>query len=217
MPTSGVYDFNPTVGEMIEEACERAAVEQTAARARSARRSMNLMFTDWATKGVHQWSVEQKQQVLTVDVDTYPIEPQAIDIIDMVLRRGGVEYPMYAIGRSQYLEIPDKTIKGRPYRYMVERNQDDVAVTVWQVPDTTGDIMVFHQLRRLQSVKTNQEQADIDALFFEAACAGLAERLALKFNIERHTKLKREALEAFIYARSENRERADTNIRVRRR
>lgn len=216
MATSGVYTFNPTIGEMIEEACERAEVGQTAVIERSARRSINLMFTEWANKGPHQWAIVEKTAPAVEDQKTYTLDPQSIDIMDMVLNRGTFEFPMTPIGRQVYLEIPTKTYKGRPDRYFMNRQgQDGVTFTVWQVPENSTDIFKWNEMRRLQTAVTPEESADVDHLFFDALCAGLASRLSLKFNAPKYGILKPLADEALLEARAGGRERAPTRIRAR--
>ena len=79
MATSGSTDFNLDASDIIEEAFERCGLEfRTGYDARTARRSLNLMFADWANKGVNLWKVEQVVQNLaqlssTSAVATYPV------------------------------------------------------------------------------------------------------------------------------------------------
>tara|TARA_R100001132_G_scaffold27304_1_gene32118 strand:+ start:358 stop:1260 length:903 start_codon:yes stop_codon:yes gene_type:complete len=65
MATSGSSDFNINATEIIEEAFERCGLElRTGYDARTARRSLNLMFADWANKGINLWKVEEVAQTL---------------------------------------------------------------------------------------------------------------------------------------------------------
>ena len=60
MATSGSRDFNLDVGEIIEEAYERCGLEvRTGYDAKTARRSLNLMFADWANRGLNLWTVKE--------------------------------------------------------------------------------------------------------------------------------------------------------------
>ena len=66
MATSGSRDFNLDVSDIIEEAYERCGLEvRTGYDARTARRSMNLMFADWANRGINLWTVRQATITLT--------------------------------------------------------------------------------------------------------------------------------------------------------
>ena len=79
MATSGSSDFNLNAAEIVEEAFERCGLElRTGYDARTARRSLNLLFADWANRGVHLWKVEQVTQTLaqlssTSAIATYPV------------------------------------------------------------------------------------------------------------------------------------------------
>ena len=59
-PTSGEAEFNPQIDEIIEEAFERTGVQgtRTGYQLKSARRSLNIMFQEWANRGVHLWKVK---------------------------------------------------------------------------------------------------------------------------------------------------------------
>jgi len=78
MATSGSSDFNLNATEIVEEAFERCGLElRTGYDNRTARRSLNLMFADWANKGVNLWKVEEFTQPLarlssTSAIMTYP-------------------------------------------------------------------------------------------------------------------------------------------------
>ena len=79
MATSGSVNFNLDMAEITEEAFERCGLEfRTGYDARTARRSLNLLFAEWANRGLNLWTVEQVTQVLvryssTSSVATYPI------------------------------------------------------------------------------------------------------------------------------------------------
>jgi hypothetical protein len=89
MTTSGVTTFNPDLTEIIEEAFERCGGEmRTGYDMRTARRSLNLMFTDWANRGVNMWTMEQGQQILTPGTATYNLPADTVDLLDHVIRTG---------------------------------------------------------------------------------------------------------------------------------
>jgi len=79
MTTSGSVDFNLDMAEITEEAFERCGSEfRTGYDARTARRSLNLLFAEWANRGLNLWTVEQVTQTLvqystSSSVATYPI------------------------------------------------------------------------------------------------------------------------------------------------
>ena len=59
MTTSGTTTFDLDIEEVIEEAYERCGSSTTSGYSlRSARRSLNLLFSEWGNRGVHLWKVE---------------------------------------------------------------------------------------------------------------------------------------------------------------
>ena len=79
MATSGSVDFDLDMAEITEEAFERCGLElRTGYDSRTARRSLNLVFADWANRGLNLWTVEQVTQSLarlssSSSVATYPL------------------------------------------------------------------------------------------------------------------------------------------------
>ena len=87
MALSGSTDFELAVDEYIEEAFERCGLEiRTGYDLKTAKRSLNLLFSDWANRGLNQWTIEQKTQALTEDDGEYSLGTDVIDILSMVVR-----------------------------------------------------------------------------------------------------------------------------------
>ena len=154
MTTSGSRDFNLDVGEIIEEAYERCGLEvRTGYDARTARRSLNLMFAEWANRGLNLWTVTQTTQALTQGVSTYTLAADVVDILEMVLRRDGTDYEIDRISRGEYLTFPNKTAQGRPSQFYFDRQIQPV-ITLWQPPENSTDVLVYYYVRRLQDADT---------------------------------------------------------------
>ena len=82
MATSGSYDFELDVAEIIEEAYERCGLElRTSYDAKTARRSLNLMFAEWANRGLNLWTVKQGTQALTQGTATYAFNATYTDLL----------------------------------------------------------------------------------------------------------------------------------------
>ncbi len=79
MATSGSVDFNLDMAEITEEAFERCGLElRTGYDSKTARRSLNLLFADWANRGLNLWTIEQISQTMaqlstSSAIATYPI------------------------------------------------------------------------------------------------------------------------------------------------
>ena len=73
MATSDSKDFELDVSEYIEEAFERCGLEvRTGYDLRSAKRSLNLLFADWANRGLNQWTIEEVSITLATGIRDYP-------------------------------------------------------------------------------------------------------------------------------------------------
>lgn len=222
MSSSGTYSWALTIRECFEEAFERCGItadQISANHTESARRSCNLLFVEWQNKGIRQWWMEQDTITLTDGDATPALDVPTLDIIDMVLRRDGVDTPMEPVGREEYLAIPDKDQEGRPDRFWLDRQQTGPVLTLWPVPENSTDIIVFNRIRRAQDVAspnaaTGSESPDVPHLGQDALIAGLAMRLALKYSPERYDRLKGEAKDAFALMAGNDRQRASTSFRV---
>ena len=85
--TSGSTSFNLDLSELVEEAFERAGSElRTGYDLRTARRSLNLMFAEWANRGVNMWTFEQGTITLTEGLPTYALPLDTVDLLDHVIR-----------------------------------------------------------------------------------------------------------------------------------
>ena len=79
MATSGSVDFNLNMAEITEEAFERCGLDlRTGYDSRMARRSLNLLFAEWANRGLNLWTIDQVTQTVaqlstTSAITTYPL------------------------------------------------------------------------------------------------------------------------------------------------
>tara|TARA_R100000656_G_scaffold121772_1_gene96926 strand:- start:104 stop:994 length:891 start_codon:yes stop_codon:yes gene_type:complete len=83
MAVSGSKDFEPNVAEYVEEAFERCGLElRTGYDAQTARRSLNLLFADWANRGLNRWTIEQVTQTFAKDIADYPVGTITLPVSD---------------------------------------------------------------------------------------------------------------------------------------
>ena len=190
MATSGSRDFDLDVAEIIEEAYERCGLEvRTGYDAKTARRSMNLMFADWANRGLNLWTVKQATQALTAGTATYTFTADYTDLLEVVLRRSGTDYELSRMSRSEYLNLPNKTTQGRPSQYYYNR-QVSPQITLWATPDSSTDTLVYYFVQRIEDVDTLANTTDAPFRFLPCMVAGLAYYLAMKKAPERVQLLK---------------------------
>tara|TARA_R100000353_G_C6505930_1_gene195411 strand:+ start:39 stop:941 length:903 start_codon:yes stop_codon:yes gene_type:complete len=74
MASSGSRDFELDVAEYVEEAFERCGLEvRTGYDLQSARRSLNILFADWANRGLNRWTMTQESITLASGIAEYPL------------------------------------------------------------------------------------------------------------------------------------------------
>jgi len=142
MAQSGTVAFRPDVEEIIAEAFERCGIDpqtQTGDRAVSARRSLNLLFSEWANRGINYWALSQNTLTLVNGQTTpYTLPVGTIDILDAVIRdSSGTDTSDQIINRvsiSDYNQLPNKTSSGKPSQYMLDKQYTPI-LYIWQIPD----------------------------------------------------------------------------------
>ena len=212
MTTSGVRDFNLDVGEIIEEAYERCGLEvRTGYDARTARRSLNLMFADWANRGLNLWTVAQATVTLVQGTSTYTLDPDVVDILEMVLRRNGTDYEVERISRGEYLTFPNKTDQGRPSQFYLDRQIDPI-LTLWQAPENSTDQLIFYYVRRIEDAASLTNTSAIPFRFYPCMVAGLAYYMAMKRAPDRVQLLKAVYEEEFARAAEEDEDRVSLKL-----
>ena len=212
MATSGSTDFDLDVAEIIEEAYERCGLEvRTAYDAKSARRSMNLMFADWANRGLNLWTVNQSTQALTQGTATYTFNSNFTDLLEVVVRRSGVDTELTRMSRSEYLALPNKTTQGRPSQYYYDR-QITPQITLWATPENSTDTLVYYYVKRIEDVDTLVNTGDAPFRFLPCMVAGLAYYLSVKKAPDRVQLLKSIYEEEFQRAAAEDEDRVPLKI-----
>jgi len=134
--TSGQSGFNLDLTELVEEAFERAGSEmRTGYDLRTARRSLNLLFADWANRRVNIWTFEQRTITLTQGLNTYAVPNDTVDLLDHVIRTNAnilsnqADLTITRISVSTYATIPNKLNQARPIQVWYQRLDGQVATT----------------------------------------------------------------------------------------
>jgi hypothetical protein len=212
MATSGSRDFNLDVGEIVEEAYERCGLEvRTGYDAKTARRSLNLMFADWANRGLNLWTVNQATIILTESQAQETLTPDVVDLLEVVLRRDGTDYELDRISRGDYLTLPNKTTKGRPSQFYFDRQITPV-INLWAVPENSTDQLVYYYVRRIEDADALVNTTDLPFRFYPCMVAGLAYYMAVKRAPERVQMLKSIYEEEFQRAADEDENRTPLKL-----
>lgn len=216
MASSGTYAWAPDIQEFVDESFERVGVDPAtlvARHLRSARRSLQLLFADWATKDVHNWLVDEQTQTLTDGDPSYAPAAGTMVILECVVRRSGVDTPVHLIDRAAYHAIPNKTQEGLPTQLFFDRKAD--LYSLWNTPENSTDVLRYWRMRRVQDVTAGAETPDVPYHWYEALASGLAQYLALKYKPEKFALLKGLAEESFASAKLADRQRNDTSFTMR--
>ena len=212
MAVSGSTDFELDVADYIEEAFERCGLEvRTGYDLKTAKRSMNLMFADWANRGLNQWTIAQRTITVTASDGDYDLGADVIDILSLVIRRSGTDYALDRVSRDEYLNIPTKTTTGRPSQYFVDRQITPV-LKLWPLPDNSTDVVIYDALTRMDDADTYTNTAAVPFRFYPALAAGLAYYISVKRAPDRMQMLKAIYEEELNRAMDEDRDRASFRV-----
>ena len=213
MATSGSRDFNLDVGEIIEEAYERCGLEvRTGYDARTARRSLNLMFAEWANRGLNLWTVKQAFFTVTQGTSEYTLESDVVDLLDVVLRRDNTDYEVQRISRGDYATLPNKTTQGRPSQFWLDR-QISPKLYLWSVPENNTDQLIrYYYVRRIEDADDLVNTTDMPFRFYPCMVAGLAYYMAVKRAPDRVQMLKTIYEEEFQRAADEDQGRTPLKL-----
>ena len=218
MATSGTTAFNLDLTELVEEAFERCGAElRTGYDLKTARRSLNLLFADWANRGVNLWTVEQGSITLVAGTATYNLPADTVDLLEHVIRTGAgvastqADLNITRISVSTYATIPNKLTQARPIQVYINRQSPIPTITVWPVPDSgTTYTFVYWRLRRIQDAGSGVNTMDVPFRFLPCMVAGLSYYLSMKLPgaLDRMQVLKAQYDEAWDFASTEDREKA---------
>ena len=232
MATSGTNTFNLDLAELIEEAYEPIGEEvRSGYDMRTARRSLNLLFLEWANEGVHLWKLDQLSTSLTQGTSSYTLGAKYIDLIDVSIRQTtgttNSDSLLSRVNMGDYLGYGNKAAKGKPGLYMVERNQLlGHTLYVYPTPDASYTLISW-ALSYVEDAGVYTNNADVPRRFLPALIKGLTWQLANKnpekiifdeqnrpvrkegIDINRRAELENAYRASFTLAKDEDRERAN--------
>ena len=203
MATSGTVAFRPNVEEIIAEAYDRCGLGaeiQTGYRAKSARRSLNLLFSEWSNRGINYWAVTQNTLSLSSGTTSYTLPAGTIDFIDAVLRDGSTDQTLVRVTISEYNQIPNKTTTGKPSQYMIDKQYTPV-IYFWNVPDKTYTLN-YWAVNQLDDITASNQDTDVPYRWSDCISAGLAAKLSLKYAPDRFQLLNELYERSFTFAAS---------------
>jgi len=220
MVTSTSVSFDLSIEELIEDAYERCGGQARAGYdLKSARRSLNILLSEWGNRGLHFWEVANTNMVLNEGQNTYRIYwdsdartadstsgdyptknaaaehlYNATDILEVVYRdetTSPTDVSMTKIDRSTYQALANKTAKGTPSQYFVQRFRTYTQIKVYLTPSSsTNKFLNFYFLKRIYDAGIYSNNPDAPYRFLPSMVAGLAFYLSQKVAPDRTQALK---------------------------
>ncbi|QGZ17683.1 hypothetical protein HTVC023P_gp54 [Pelagibacter phage HTVC023P] len=221
MATSGTTTFDLNIDDIIEEAYERCGMRTNSGHdIKSARRSLNLLFSEWGNRGIHLWKVELNEVALVSGQAEYTVDGQVNDVLEAYISSTATasdnsntqDVSLTKIDRSAYAALPNKLATGQPSQYYVDR-QTTPKIYVYQAPDlNTYTTLKFYTINRIEDAGAYTNQADVAYRFLPCMCSGLAYYLAQKRAPDRIQLLKQLYEDELIRALNEDGSRTSVYI-----
>ena len=241
MAYSGTQTFNLSIDEIIEEALERCQLEaRSGYDLKTAKRSLNLMFAEWANRGLNLWTVAYGTQTLTAGTNFYGVDQKVVDILDATITTttgatanlegdsSTTDVSVARISREEFMNLTRKekssTGDARPTQWSLipgtvttggssssGRPEYDMTLFLYPSPDKAYIFKYFY-IGRIQDAGDYVNNADVPFYFLPCLTAGLAYYISLKRAPMLSANLKAVYDEEFKRAAENDRER--TSFRV---
>jgi hypothetical protein len=207
--TSGttIFEKGFSISDIVEEAYERIGIQGVSGyQLKGARRSLNILFQEWANRGLHYWEIANNSITLVNNQSVYTMfrapsdgtsDATAVYGVDDILEASyrnsdSIDTPLTKINRSTYQALSNKASTGTPSQYFVQRFIDKITVTLYLTPgsDEAGNFFNYYYVKRIQDAGDYTNDADVPYRFVPCMVAGLAYYLAVKFSPDRIQVLK---------------------------
>ena len=219
MPTyASTASFDLSIDEIAEEAYERCGLQvRSGYDLQTARRSLNLMLSEWANRGLNLWTIQLQEKTITAGTNNLTgldlfgsgqeAAQQIIDITDLAISdSSNNDFSATPISRSTYLNIAVKTTSGRPTQYYFERTINP-RLYLYPQADTTYTLK-YYALLRMKDAGEYTNNAEIPFRFLPCMTAGLAYYIAMKKAPDRIQLLKQVYEDEFQRAAAQDGERS---------
>ena len=217
MAPSGTTTFESgfLIDDVIQESYDRVGISSVSGyQLKSARRSLNIMFQEWANRGLHYWEIDKTNIDLVEGQAEYKFFRSSDDgtsattaptngiygiddILEAALRDNRAtttqsDSAITKINRSTYSGLSNKLSKGSPSQYYVQRFIDHVMLTLYPTPDATAaaKFLSIYYVKRIQDAGGYSNTADVPYRFVPCMVAGLSYYLSQKVKPELTQQLK---------------------------
>jgi hypothetical protein len=205
MTTSGITTFSVTRNDIIYMAFEDLGVyapgfeTPTAGQLTMADKRLNAMIKAWQAAGVGLWLNQLVTLPLTAGSQSYLLGPTGVDCIvggvtgkiskplSIVEARGvnvsGVELPLTANSRDEYMSLPLKSSTGPATQYYYDRQLVNGVLYVWPVETVLTTVIKFTARTPVQDFVNAADTPDFPQEWFDALHFSLAMRMAPAYKI----------------------------------
>ena len=217
MATSGTVSFDLSIEEIIEDAFERCGGQgRSGYDLKSARRSLNILLSEWGNRGLHFWEVANVNMALNQGQNKYRIYKDATargsttdnpakdnagtyiynatDVLEVVYRNQvstPTDVTMTKIDRSTYQALANKESEGTPSQFFIQRFREYTDITVYMTPSSsTNKFLNFYYIKRIQDSGVYSNNPDAPYRFLPCMVSGLAFYLSQKGAPDRTQALK---------------------------
>lgn len=221
MTTSGTYQFNPALGEIVLYAYMNIGIRPTALLQEhmdAARMAVNMELASYANRGVNLWAVDLITTDLVEGQRTYDVDPSTVMILDAYVRNTSdsenpVDRIILPVSRTEYASYPNKLQQGFTTIFWFDRLINPT-ITLWPVPDgQTAQVLRYYRVRQIQDANlANGEQVEVPYRWVEALADGLTYRLARIWAPDRAVALKAQADESYQIAAAQDTENVQISV-----
>ena len=191
MATSGLTSFDLNIDDIIEEAYERCAIQTNSGYdLRSARRSLNLLFSEWGNRGIHLWKVALVENTLVSGQAEYTAPSSTSDVLEAFVSSTSIsgensdttDISLTKIDRSSYAALPNKLQTGQPSQYYVDRLKTP-KIFLYSAPNlNTYTHLKYYSIGRIEDAGSYTNNADVAYRFIPCMIGGLAYYLSFMIN-----------------------------------
>lgn len=212
MTSSGTYNFSLSNGEAVLAAFERIQIRAPSIRQEhmlTARREINLLFSEWSNNQVNLWQVELISVTLVDGTASYDVPDRVVMILDAYLRQNSGESDqtdryITPISRTDYASYAAKLTEGIPTVYWFDRTLSPT-FTIYPVINDSGYLFNYYAAVQIEDAAlTSGQTPDLPYLWLDALVAGLSHRLARIYAPQLEAQRKIDAQAAWTIASNQN-------------
>lgn len=187
MTTSGDTTFDCNRDEIVKDALSNLGAippngTPTGAQLTHAARALNRLVKSIDPEGELLWRLVPRTFSTVSGTAAYTLGADVVDVDEPLnyMRSGTTaRTPIMAISRDDYMQLADRTTSGLSTLFFFERAlPTTVTVTLWPVPDATGDTVSYYAYLRAQDFDTGAQTGDFPTSWLDCLVFGLTARLA---------------------------------------